>query len=83
MSGILKLLQTITPPQASPPSRHYDGYELKWRALVFRPALFAFEGIMLAIMATYILVYVAGRTINQSRAKTAQVIPRVVAICPN
>ncbi|CAD6567438.1 MAG: hypothetical protein TREMPRED_003625 [Tremellales sp. Tagirdzhanova-0007] len=74
MSGLLKLLQAVSPPQSAGPSRHYDGYELRWKAFVFRPALFAFEATMLGIMATYILVYVVGRTINQSRAKAAQVM---------
>lgn len=30
-------LQSITPPPVVTPEQ-YDGYELKWKAIVFRPA---------------------------------------------
>jgi len=34
---LVKLLAGITPPPVVTP-KEYDGWELKWKALVFRPA---------------------------------------------
>ncbi|GFZ45782.1 hypothetical protein JCM24511_03512 [Saitozyma sp. JCM 24511] len=69
MSGLLKVLSAITPPPAQPAAREYDGWELRWKMLVFRPAMFKFEGVVLGVLAGYLLLYFIGRFINMSRAK--------------
>ena len=61
----------VTSRAAQPASRNYDGYELRWKILTFRPALFKFEGIMFGVLGTYILLYLIGRYFSNSRARSA------------
>ncbi|WWC89776.1 uncharacterized protein L201_004702 [Kwoniella dendrophila CBS 6074] len=70
MSGLVKLLQVITPPQAAPLSREYDGLEFRWKMFSFRPAAFKFEAAVLSIVGFYLLIYLVGKSINSGRAKS-------------
>jgi hypothetical protein len=71
MSGIVKILNAITPPPAQPAPREFDGWELRWKMLTFRPSMFVFEGTILAIVGAYLLLYFIGKFVNTSRAKSA------------
>ena len=70
MSGILGLLQAITPISPPPPTEHYDGLEYRWKMLTFRPAQFKFEGYALSVLTAFFVVWYIGKTFNQSRAKS-------------
>ncbi|PPQ77766.1 hypothetical protein CVT25_011201 [Psilocybe cyanescens] len=61
-------LQSITPPPVVTPE-HYDGYELKWKALVFRPALLKTEAYLLVAISLYILFAYFGASSNARKAK--------------
>ncbi len=71
MSGLMQLLQAVTPPPPRPASREYDGFEIRWKMFAFRPAIFVLEGVMLGVLGLYALVFLIGRTVNQSRARAA------------
>ncbi|KAF8974544.1 hypothetical protein BDZ97DRAFT_1911717 [Flammula alnicola] len=68
MSFLNQFLTTITPPPVVTPEE-YDGWQLRWKLLVFRPALLKTE----AFLALFVLFYVAfwywGSTVNANKAK--------------
>jgi hypothetical protein len=68
MSAILNLLNKVSPAPYTP-SHQYDGFELRWKAFVFRPALFQFEALMLGVLGAYVALYFLGKAFNESRAK--------------
>jgi hypothetical protein len=67
MSGLLKVLAAITPAQQGPAPVEYDGYQLGWKMLVFRPAYFKFEAAALLVLGAYMMLYLLGKTFNQGR----------------
>ena len=71
MSGIINFLVAMSPPPPPSPHDNFQGLEYRWKAIVFRPAMFKFEGIMFGVIGAYLLLYTIGRTINMSRAKSA------------
>ena len=70
MSGLLKLLQAVTPPPPAPAPREYSGLEYRWKFLTFRPAEFKLEGIMFAALGVYLLTYFVGKFFSDRRAKS-------------
>ncbi|KAH9482680.1 UPF0674 endoplasmic reticulum membrane protein C2G5.01 [Psilocybe cubensis] len=60
--------QSITPPPVVTPE-HYDGYELRWKALVFRPALLRTEAYLLVGILFYVLFGYLGASVNARKAK--------------
>jgi hypothetical protein len=71
MSGLLQLLSKISPPPAVNQPYEYDGLEYRWKAFVFRPAVFKWEGAVLGIIALYLALFFIGKFINEARAKKA------------
>lgn len=69
MSGILQAITKFTPPPPSNAPREYDGFEVKWKMFVFRPATFKFEATMFAILGVYLLLHFIGKAINMGKAK--------------
>lgn len=69
MSGIFQLLGGLAPQGPTNAAREYDGFELRWKMFVFRPATFKFEGIMLAILGLYVAIHLVGKAINMGRAR--------------
>ncbi|THV08549.1 DUF1682-domain-containing protein [Dendrothele bispora CBS 962.96] len=67
-SGFLNILQKITPPPIENPV-DYDGWELKWKFLVFRPALLKNEAILSGILVFYVLFWYFGASINSSKTE--------------
>ena len=67
-SPILRILSALSPPQSPPEGVPYDGLEYRWRMLVIRPALFKTEGILLAVLGTYLLWYYVGGYVSYGRA---------------
>ncbi|KAA1466390.1 DUF1682-domain-containing protein [Dentipellis sp. KUC8613] len=68
-SVIANAIKFLTPP---PPSvdEHYDGLEYSWRFLVFRPALFQTEALLLGAVLIYILSWWFGKANNYNRANS-------------
>jgi len=69
MSALLRGLQAITPPTPQNAPVEYDGWEVKWKMFVFRPATFKFEGLMLLVLGAYLGIYFVGKAINARRAR--------------
>ncbi|KAK7470639.1 hypothetical protein VKT23_002063 [Stygiomarasmius scandens] len=68
MSGLLNILQKITPPPIENPV-DYDGLEFRWKFLVFRPALLKNEAILFGILVFYVLFWYFGASINSRKAE--------------
>lgn len=68
MSALVKLLAGITPPPIVTP-QEYDGWQLKWKAIVFRPALLKIEGFLAVGILFYVLFWYIGSSVNASKAK--------------
>ena len=68
-SPILRLLSALSPPQAPSADVPYDGLEYRWKMILFRPALFKTEGILLAVLGAYMLWFYIGGFISYGRAK--------------
>ncbi|TFY60890.1 hypothetical protein EVG20_g7256 [Dentipellis fragilis] len=68
-SIIVNAVKFLTPP---PPSvdENYDGLEYSWRFLVFRPALFQTEALLLGAVVIYILSWWFGKASNYNRANS-------------
>ncbi|KAF9515277.1 hypothetical protein BS47DRAFT_1376315 [Hydnum rufescens UP504] len=62
----MNLLQAL--PSLVMVPEHYDGFELRWRRLVFRPAEFKTEGILFGVLILYVLWYYLGKWENTTRA---------------
>ncbi|WWC60899.1 uncharacterized protein I303_103475 [Kwoniella dejecticola CBS 10117] len=71
MSGLAKLITAIAPPPAKPLSRDYDGFEFRWKMFAFRPAEFKFEASVLGIVGIYLAIYLIGKVVNSSRARSS------------
>jgi hypothetical protein len=70
MSGFLQLLNAINPRPAAPPPLKYDGLEYKIWMFTIRPAYYKNEAIAFAVIAAFLLLYLAGRYLNTARAKS-------------
>ncbi|KAH9853455.1 DUF1682-domain-containing protein [Lenzites betulinus] len=57
----------LTPPMPNV-SPEYDGFELKWKFLTFRPAYFKNEVYFLGAALLYVAVYFIGKRANERRA---------------
>ncbi|CAE6448679.1 unnamed protein product [Rhizoctonia solani] len=68
MSTPPPLLSFLTPAPAIFPSEEYDGFQLRWKTLVFRPAEFKYEGLALLAIVAYVVLYVFGKRVNENRA---------------
>ncbi|KZO98177.1 DUF1682-domain-containing protein [Calocera viscosa TUFC12733] len=66
LSGVLRFLQPQPPPAQDD---EYTGIEYRWRNIVFRPAQFQFEAIILGVVLLYLLVWAVGRYLNGSRVR--------------
>lgn len=71
MAQFVKILNTIMPPPAQPAPREFSGTEYRWKAIVFRPSAFKFEGVAFAILLSYLALHLVGRVISNYRAKNA------------
>ncbi|KAJ8595991.1 DUF1682-domain-containing protein [Rhizopogon salebrosus TDB-379] len=68
MSGLLvNVLGSLTPPPFVQPA-DYHGWELKWKFLVFRPALFQTQAYLLVGLLVYVALAMYGKYINFKRA---------------
>ncbi|CAE6512323.1 unnamed protein product [Rhizoctonia solani] len=74
MSAPPSLLSFLTPAQAVFPSEEYDGFQLRWNNLVFRPAEFKYEGLGLLAIFVYIALYIFGKRVNENRAGKWQAV---------
>ncbi|QRW16016.1 endoplasmic reticulum membrane protein [Rhizoctonia solani] len=54
------LLSFLTPAPAVFPSEEYDGFQLRWKNVVFRPAEFKYEGFILLAIFAYVALYFFG-----------------------
>jgi len=68
MSSPSPLLSFLTPSPALFPSEEYDGYQLRWKNLVFRPAEFKYEGLAVVAVVVYFALYFYGSRLNENRA---------------
>lgn len=64
----LNINKLLAPPQTTLASLTYDGPELRYWRLVFRPLEFKLEAYILAGFALYIGVYFWGKSVNKTRA---------------
>ncbi|CAE6445564.1 unnamed protein product [Rhizoctonia solani] len=62
------LLSFLTPAPAVFPSEEYDGFQLRWKNVVFRPAEFKYEGFILLAIFAYVALYFFGKRVNENRA---------------
>jgi len=62
------LLSFLTPSPALFPSEEYDGFQLRWKNVVFRPAEFLYEGVALILIMSYFSLYFFGKRLNETRA---------------
>ncbi|CEL59524.1 hypothetical protein RSOLAG1IB_03457 [Rhizoctonia solani AG-1 IB] len=67
------LLSFLTPAPAVFPPEEYDGFQLRWKNVVFRPAEFKYEGVTLLAILAYIALYIFGKRVNENRAGRWQV----------
>lgn len=68
MSAPPSILSLLTPSPAAFPSEEYDGFQLRWKNIVFRPAEFVYEGFGVLLIALYIALYLFGKRVNENRA---------------
>ncbi|CAE6439577.1 unnamed protein product [Rhizoctonia solani] len=68
MSTPPPLLSFLAPAPAAFPTEEYDGFQLRWKNLVFRPAEFKQEGLVFIAIFVYIALYIFGKRINENRA---------------
>ncbi|PPQ72906.1 hypothetical protein CVT26_014569 [Gymnopilus dilepis] len=73
-SVLTQLLGAITPPPITTPE-DYDGWELRWKVLVFRPALLKTEAYLAIGVLVYVLSWYIGSTINARKAKLKAHLP--------
>ncbi|KDQ20763.1 hypothetical protein BOTBODRAFT_26780 [Botryobasidium botryosum FD-172 SS1] len=66
-SAALDVLKLLSPSALDFPTENYDGFQLRWKNLVFRPALFKFEGFLLLAILAYFLVSRLGHESNSRR----------------
>jgi hypothetical protein len=68
MSAPPSILSFLTPAPAVFPTEEYDGFQLRWKNLVFRPAEFVYEGFAVLAIIVYIALYLFGKRVNENRA---------------
>jgi hypothetical protein len=62
------ILSFLTPSPALFPPEEYDGFQLRWKNIVFRPAEFLYEGLALVAIMSYFALYFYGKRLNEVRA---------------
>ena len=68
--SVLNFVNKISPPAAGPAPRDYDGLEFKWKMFVFRPAMFKYEGMIIAVLGGYVLLSFLLGLLNKARARS-------------
>ncbi|KAF9075804.1 hypothetical protein BDP27DRAFT_1314520 [Rhodocollybia butyracea] len=68
MASFVNILGRITPPPFNAPAQ-YDGVEYRWKFLVFRPAYFQTEAILLGALLFYVAFFFVGQSINAKKAE--------------
>ncbi|KAF9485337.1 DUF1682-domain-containing protein [Pholiota conissans] len=68
MSFLTDFLTVITPPPIVTPD-DYDGWQLRWKLLVFRPALLKTEAYLSLLVLFYVAFWYWGSTVNANKAK--------------
>ncbi|KAI0832437.1 DUF1682-domain-containing protein [Trametes gibbosa] len=63
----INIAKFLTPPMPNV-SPEYDGFELRWKFLTFRPAYFKNELYFLGAALFYVAVYLLGKRANERRA---------------
>lgn len=63
------LAKLLAPAPAVFPTSEYDGFEIRAWKVVFRPALFKREGILLGLIILYAVASQVGKSMNSRRAK--------------
>ncbi|QRV87617.1 endoplasmic reticulum membrane protein [Ceratobasidium sp. AG-Ba] len=62
------ILSFLTPSAAIFPPEEYDGYQIRWKNFVFRPAEFKYEALALVALVVYFALYFFGKRLNENRA---------------
>ncbi|KAI0660965.1 DUF1682-domain-containing protein [Cubamyces menziesii] len=65
--AFLSVAKFLTPPMPNV-TADYDGFELKWKFITFRPAYFKNEVYFIAAALLYVAFYFFGKKANESRA---------------
>lgn len=68
MSAPPSLLSFLTPSTTLFPPEEYDGFQLRWKNIVFRPAEFKYEALALLSIVGYFCLYLFGKRLNENRA---------------
>ncbi|KAF8607625.1 DUF1682-domain-containing protein [Ceratobasidium sp. AG-I] len=68
MSAPPSLLSFLTPSTTLFPPEEYDGFQLRWKNIVFRPAEFKYEALALLSIVGYFCLYFFGKRLNENRA---------------
>ncbi|KAG1755672.1 DUF1682-domain-containing protein [Suillus lakei] len=68
-SLLVKILGAMTPPPFVQPT-DYDGWEVKWKFLVFRPRLFQNQAYLLTVLLAYVAIAIYGKYVNSKRANS-------------
>ncbi|KAG1768200.1 DUF1682-domain-containing protein [Suillus occidentalis] len=68
-SLLVKILGAMTPPPFVQPTV-YDGWEVKWKFLVFRPGLFQNQAYLLVGLLAYVVIAIYGKYVNSKRANS-------------
>lgn len=58
----------MNPPAVVLVPDKYDGFELRFKRVTFRPAEFKQEGILIGLVALYLIIYNVGKKTNSTRA---------------
>ncbi|KAH7914334.1 DUF1682-domain-containing protein [Hygrophoropsis aurantiaca] len=66
-SLLVKLVSSLTPPPFTQ-GEEYDGWEYRWKFLVFRPALFQTQAYLLVGLLAYVAFTLYGKYTNQKKA---------------
>ncbi|QRV72748.1 endoplasmic reticulum membrane protein [Ceratobasidium sp. AG-Ba] len=59
------ILSFLTPSAAIFPPEEYDGYQIRWKNFVFRPAEFKYEALALIALVVYFALYFFGKSLNE------------------
>ncbi|KAH7929470.1 DUF1682-domain-containing protein [Leucogyrophana mollusca] len=65
-SLLVKVVSSLTPPPFTQ-GEEYDGWQYKWKFLVFRPALFQTQAYLLVGLLAYVAIALYGKYTNQKK----------------
>jgi len=63
-NAALDVLKLLSPNALDFPTENYDGYQLRWKNIVFRPALFKLEALLFLAILAYVLISRLGHSSN-------------------